>query len=658
MIFIILFLFFSTNSLFSAQPIDVKALKIRYSQKRQMIIATGNVEISSRGTNLYSDTAFVDMNKQVIQLTGNAKIIWNDGRILKSDKLIYFVKTQKGFSFKTHGFYAPWYYSAQSARTLIDTEIFIKNGTLSTCDKKKPHYYFEMTKMKIFPKDKIVAKNVFMIIDDMPVFYLPFTLFSLRDKSAFWQFKGGYSQYNGYLFENRFRLFDGRIFKLMYAENYYSLIGLESKISGGIDYKKTNIVSRISWMTNNDTFDKMTGKAKSKKNEFFIKTYGKWRYKRYFNINGSMNYASSKNYISGTYLSNPSFEIKNSEITSFLNTNYRYKRLGASLYAMRMYYWNAAENGYLPLLEVLPRANFYISSIRLLRKPGIFFNFSGNYSHNTNHTLTKKTITNLFSTRTSFNNNQRFMRFISLNSGVSHSFSYNNMRAEKFLNKINLNENLDVTIPFLQERISYLLSRSLFDTGIFGNIQTHSISNNLSIRLGNTSITHRFSYNIMKDTFGLELIQVRYFNKWFTFNTRLSKIFAKYGRNSIKAVNSGLNLKFDRKINISSNFSLNKTADFLPISISLRIHLQPTKKWDLSYATSFTSSDINTQPLIQMNNSLTIQRDLHCWIMQIYYHSFRGGSGAFDEWWVLFKIKKLNIFNIKLISQRGRQPLR
>lgn len=60
----------------------------------------------------------------------------------------------------------------------IDTDmLFVADGKFTTCDLEHPHYYFASPEMKVIVKDKIIARPVFLYIDDVPVFALPFGIF-------------------------------------------------------------------------------------------------------------------------------------------------------------------------------------------------------------------------------------------------------------------------------------------------------------------------------------------------------------------------------------------------------------------------------------------------------------------------------------------------
>lgn len=60
----------------------------------------------------------------------------------------------------------------------VDADIyFIENGRYTTCDKEDPDFYFGSPKMKVIQGDKVIAEPVYLHIDDVPVFAIPFGIF-------------------------------------------------------------------------------------------------------------------------------------------------------------------------------------------------------------------------------------------------------------------------------------------------------------------------------------------------------------------------------------------------------------------------------------------------------------------------------------------------
>lgn len=69
------------------------------------------------------------------------------------------------------------FYLGEKIKKVDEKIYFIKDGRYTTCDKTNPDYYFGSPKMKVIQGDKVIAEPVFLYVDDVPVFALPFGIF-------------------------------------------------------------------------------------------------------------------------------------------------------------------------------------------------------------------------------------------------------------------------------------------------------------------------------------------------------------------------------------------------------------------------------------------------------------------------------------------------
>src|SRR5690242_12542369 len=80
------------------------------------------------------------------------------------------------------------------------------NGAYSTCDLPSPHYHFSARWMKIYLKDKLVAKPVVFYIKHVPILALPFWVFPIKPGRhsgfLFPQFQLGFSNRAGEFLRN------------------------------------------------------------------------------------------------------------------------------------------------------------------------------------------------------------------------------------------------------------------------------------------------------------------------------------------------------------------------------------------------------------------------------------------------------------------------
>ncbi|MDZ4711647.1 MAG: putative LPS assembly protein LptD [bacterium] len=93
-------------------------------------------------------------------------------------KLVYNFKSQQGSVSMGFSNAELGYYFGDKIKKVTSDVLFIKNGIYTTStDRDDPEYYFLSPKMKVIPNDKVIAQSVFLYIEGVPVFWLPFGVF-------------------------------------------------------------------------------------------------------------------------------------------------------------------------------------------------------------------------------------------------------------------------------------------------------------------------------------------------------------------------------------------------------------------------------------------------------------------------------------------------
>jgi lipopolysaccharide assembly outer membrane protein LptD (OstA) len=72
------------------------------------------------------------------------------------------------------------YYHGEEIKRMSPQVLFVENGRYTTCDLDHPHFYFMSPRMKVIPREVVIAEPVFFYIADVPVFALPFGVFPNR----------------------------------------------------------------------------------------------------------------------------------------------------------------------------------------------------------------------------------------------------------------------------------------------------------------------------------------------------------------------------------------------------------------------------------------------------------------------------------------------
>ena len=138
---------------------EIKADKITYDRKTEMLYAEGNVAITMKGGSSGNDTATAD---SLLLNTSTLEGVFDGGRIVqtKSDAL-----------------------NLPSGSTLIVfSEIFgkgnenvisFKNSSLTFCDDENPHWHIDATRTWLLPGGEFAFFNALLYVGVVPVLYFP-----------------------------------------------------------------------------------------------------------------------------------------------------------------------------------------------------------------------------------------------------------------------------------------------------------------------------------------------------------------------------------------------------------------------------------------------------------------------------------------------------
>ncbi len=146
-----------------------------------------NAEVNYKDLKLNSGIIIIDRQTQILEAIGiqvdsagiNKVIqtpLMNQGTDkFEGSKLTYSFKSQRGTISMGYSDADVGYYYGEKIKKVMPDLFFIKNGLYTTStDRIDPEYYFFSPKMKLIPKDKIIAQSVFLYIEGVPVFWIPF----------------------------------------------------------------------------------------------------------------------------------------------------------------------------------------------------------------------------------------------------------------------------------------------------------------------------------------------------------------------------------------------------------------------------------------------------------------------------------------------------
>jgi len=172
--------------------------QVEYFEQEKKIVGEGNVVITYKGMKLTSDKIEVFTETKDAIASGNVKL-YQDGSVLGGEKVHYNFETGRGEVVKvTMQEMGPWLGKGDSAQKVSEKEYIIKNGYITTCDKDRPHYRIRSKQIEVFLDDKVVAHDVAFVVGNVPVFYLPYVSYSLKESFPHFIIVPGYNKKWGF----------------------------------------------------------------------------------------------------------------------------------------------------------------------------------------------------------------------------------------------------------------------------------------------------------------------------------------------------------------------------------------------------------------------------------------------------------------------------
>ena len=147
----------------------------------QIMQMHGNAVLRYEDIVLVADTIWADLEAKLIRAQGDVNLRIA-GEETHSEQLIYNLETKQGLVREGVAFTEPWYYQGTEVYKVDEEESLIKDGALTTCSLKYPHFYFSASRIVIHVGKEMVARHVVLKVGGVPLLYLPMYRRDLRTK--------------------------------------------------------------------------------------------------------------------------------------------------------------------------------------------------------------------------------------------------------------------------------------------------------------------------------------------------------------------------------------------------------------------------------------------------------------------------------------------
>ena len=192
-----------TNFKIKADSVSYVADSIYYDVKSDQILFRSNATVKYKNSIVKSEEILIDLANDQAKTVGDT---WmqEGSQKLYGNGVIYNIESEKGLIHGGASQFDKGYYNGSEIRKISDDVYDIDDGYFTTCDNKEPHFYINSAKMRLYYRDKVVAKPVIFYVNHFPVFFLPFGTFSIKTERArgFLVPEPGYNKVDGKYIEN------------------------------------------------------------------------------------------------------------------------------------------------------------------------------------------------------------------------------------------------------------------------------------------------------------------------------------------------------------------------------------------------------------------------------------------------------------------------
>lgn len=178
---------------------------IEFVVPKDRIVLDGDAHLTYRDLELNARKVTFDSGQQTLVAEGKPQLVERGDKV-EGQLMTYDMETRQGTIYQATTNYERGLYHGSRIRKVGDNQLDVLGGSYSTCDLESPHYHFSARWMKIYLKDKLVAKPVVFYLRNVPILALPFYVFPIKPGRhsgfLFPQFEFGFNNRTGQFLRN------------------------------------------------------------------------------------------------------------------------------------------------------------------------------------------------------------------------------------------------------------------------------------------------------------------------------------------------------------------------------------------------------------------------------------------------------------------------
>lgn len=156
----------------------------RFASDSGRIELTGKATVLRDGQNMSADSMLVyDMDGAKICGYGNPTMSGSGAAPVSSEQVCYDIENRMGVAHGARTEFnqgATWYVTGTETYFVGNDRLYSHDAIFTDCDLEEPHYHFKAGEVKMVRDNIMVARNVTLNFKDVPVFWLPFVMQSMK----------------------------------------------------------------------------------------------------------------------------------------------------------------------------------------------------------------------------------------------------------------------------------------------------------------------------------------------------------------------------------------------------------------------------------------------------------------------------------------------
>jgi lipopolysaccharide assembly outer membrane protein LptD (OstA) len=161
------------------EVVTYDARRIEFQVGDNAIVLDREAHLVYQDLELRSRSVKYDVGAQTLEAEGSP-VLGDRGEEVKGGLMTYDLPSRVGTVYDASTHYEKGLYSGEAIRKVGENELHVSSGRYTTCGAVDPHYRFSSRWMKIYLKDKLVAKPVVFYLKNVPVLALPFWVFPVK----------------------------------------------------------------------------------------------------------------------------------------------------------------------------------------------------------------------------------------------------------------------------------------------------------------------------------------------------------------------------------------------------------------------------------------------------------------------------------------------